>query len=141
MPKPEKFEVRIPSDTTIAQEVQERIVGHMERLSYTARDIFSVRLSLEEAITNAIRHGNGNDPKRHVLIECEVDPQRLLVRIQDEGNGFDPSTIPDPTDDDHLELTGGRGLLLMHTYMSSVKYNEDGNVVTLIRNRSPDESE
>ena len=106
MSAPEKFEVAIPSDTTIAQEVQERIIAELEKRQYTSRDVFGVRLSLEEAITNAIRHGNGNDKSLDVLISCEITDDLLRVEVEDQGPGFKPDAVPDPTADENLDLPG-----------------------------------
>lgn len=133
---PEKFEIAIPSDTTIAQDVQERIVAELEKRNYTSRDVFGVRLSLEEAITNAIRHGNGNDKSLEVVINCEITDDLLRVAIEDQGDGFVPANVPDPTEDENLELTGGRGVLLMEAYMSKVEYNAKGNRVLLEKVRT-----
>lgn len=141
MPAPEKFQVRIPSDTTVAQDVQERIIAGLERHNFETKDVFGVRLSLEEAITNAIRHGNGNDKSLEVCIECEITDTLLRVVIEDQGAGFDPETVPDPTDADHLAIPGGRGLLLMNAYMSRVEYNEKGNRVTLEKDRAAESAD
>ena len=136
MAAPRKIEVAIPSNTTIAQEIQEDICAELEKRNYTSRDVFGVRLSLEEAITNAIRHGNGNDESLKVLINCEISDELMRIEIEDQGPGFQPADVPDPTTDENLESPGGRGVLLMEAYMSKVEYNEKGNRVILERTRS-----
>lgn len=141
MSAPEKFEVAIPSDTTIAQEVQERIIAELEKRQYTSRDVFGVRLSLEEAITNAIRHGNGNDKSLEVFISCEITDDVMRVEVQDQGPGFKPEAVPDPTADENLDLPGGRGVLLMNAYMTRVAYNEKGNRVILEKARTVESAE
>ncbi len=141
MPDPVKFEVSIPSDTTVAQDVQERIISELERRSYTSRDVFGVRLALEEAITNAIRHGNGNDKALKVEIVCEITDDLMHVEIQDQGPGFRPESVPDPTTDDNLDQPGGRGVLLMNAYMSLVAYNDSGNRVILEKSRTVESPE
>jgi serine/threonine-protein kinase RsbW len=141
MADPEKFELAIPSNTTIAQEVQERIIAELEKRNYTSRDVFGVRLSLEEAITNAIRHGNGNDESLMVKINCEISDDLMRVVVTDQGEGFTPSDVPDPTADENLELAGGRGVLLMEAYMSKVEYNEKGNQVILEKIRTVESAE
>ena len=133
---PEKFEVAIPSDTTAAQQVQERIIGELEKRKYASRDVFGTRLALEEALTNAIRHGNGNDKSLEVLISCEITDDLLRVEVEDQGPGFKLESVPDPTADENLDLPGGRGVLLMNAYMSRVEYNEKGNRVILERART-----
>ncbi|REJ94464.1 MAG: ATP-binding protein [Planctomycetota bacterium] len=131
MATPERFRETIPSDLQEAERVQERIISLLETMEFGARDVFGMRLALEEAIVNAIKHGNGMDPSKSVEILCEIGDERALVVITDEGPGFDPKDIPDPTDDDNLEKPGGRGIMLMKAFMTRVEYNERGNTVTL----------
>ena len=131
-----EFQVTIPSDTGEAQAVQERIIEAMEKYEYSPRDLFSVRLALEEALTNSIKHGNGMDPARTVAIECEITPDRMHVAIEDEGDGFNPDDVPDPTAEENLERPCGRGLMLIRTYMSQVRFNDRGNRVILEKERS-----
>src|SRR5690242_13567435 len=94
----EQFEVRIPSDTVEGQAVQERIVHLLETLHFPPRDVFGVRLALEEAIVNAIKHGNGMDRSKTVRINCRVDNALVRIEIEDQGEGFIPEEVPDPTD-------------------------------------------
>ncbi len=68
----DEFQVAIPSKTGEGQAVQERIVSLLEQLEYPPRDVFGVRLALEEALVNAIKHGNGMVPSKLVRIECRV---------------------------------------------------------------------
>ncbi len=135
MPTPEQFEVVIPSDTTLGQEVQERIVGRLEEREFPPRDVFGVRLALEEALVNAIKHGNGMDPEKSVKIHWRIDDQSVLVEIEDEGPGFVPEDVPDPTAEENLERPCGRGIMLMRSFMSRVEYNERGNRVILEKRR------
>jgi serine/threonine-protein kinase RsbW len=137
MPKSEHFEVVIPSDTAKGQEVQERIVGRLEELEFPPRDVFGVRLALEEALVNAIKHGNGMDPDKNVKIMWRIDPVSVGVEIEDEGPGFIPAEVPDPTAEENLERPCGRGIMLMKSFMSRVEYNERGNRVILEKRRDP----
>jgi serine/threonine-protein kinase RsbW len=105
-------------------------------LGYADQDFFGIRLALEEAIVNAIRHGHRNDPSKIVHIRYQASQQQLLVEIQDEGPGFDPEGVPDPLSPENLERPGGRGVLLMRFYMTWVLYNRRGNCVTLCKRRS-----
>ncbi len=131
-----QFEVAIPSNTSEGYEVQERILSLLEGNGYSSRDIFGVKLSLEEALVNAIKHGNGMDPEKLVKVHCSIDENECLIVIEDEGEGFDPSDVPDPTDDDNLEKPSGRGLMLMRAFMTRVEYNDRGNRVELFKSRS-----
>ncbi|MCC7423097.1 MAG: ATP-binding protein [Planctomycetaceae bacterium] len=134
----EHFEVTIPSDTVQGQAVQERIVRMLETLDYPPRDVFGVRLALEEAIVNAIKHGNGMDPEKNVRIECSISSERVTIEIEDQGEGFVPSEVPDPTDFENLEKPCGRGLMLMRSFMNRIDFNETGNRVTIEKIRGVD---
>ncbi len=133
----DEFEVTIPSKTGEGQAVQERIVSLLEQLEYPMRDVFGVRLALEEALVNAIKHGNGMDPGKTVRIECRVNRESVWVRIEDQGAGFDVNDLPDPTLEENLEKPSGRGVLLMREFMTQVKYNDKGNCVILEKRRDP----
>ena len=107
--------------------VQERIVQLLEQRNYPMRDVFGVRLALEEALVNAIKHGNRMDPNKTVRIKCQVLEDKVRITIEDEGEGFNASEVPDPTMDENLEKPGGRGIMLMRSFMTLIEYNEKGN--------------
>lgn len=137
----EEFEIVIPSDTAAGQLVQDRIIRHLEELRYDDRDIFGVRLAIEEALVNAIKHGNGMDPNKTVRIACRVDQLKIRVEIEDQGTGFQLEEIPDPTADENLERPCGRGIMLMRAFMSLIEYNEIGNRVVLEKLRTLEEGQ
>ena len=103
-------------------------------------DIFSIKLALEEALVNAIKHGNQLDPDKSVRVSYRITPDRFDVKITDEGPGFNPEDVPDPTAPENLERPCGRGLLLIRGFMTSVEYKGKGNVVAMskVRNGTPD---
>ncbi len=137
MPVHEQFEVVIPSDTEAGQAVQERIVSRLESLEYSMRDVFGVRLALEEALVNAIKHGNGLDPDKTVRVNCLIEDDLLRVEIEDQGPGFNMGDVPDPTAEENLERPCGRGIMLIRSFMTSVEYNAKGNRVVLEKRRTP----
>lgn len=141
MASTDEFDVTIPSDTAKGREVQEQIVGSIEQRGYAPRDVFGVRLALEEALVNAIKHGNRMDPDKVVRIRWEVDEAHIKVVIEDQGEGFDVSDVPDPTDDENLDKPGGRGIMLMRSFMSEVSYNDSGNRLTLVKRRDDDDDD
>ena len=136
MPVHEQFEVVIPSDTDAGQAVQERIVARLESLEYSMRDVFGIRLALEEALVNAIKHGNGLDPDKTVRVNCLIEDDLLRVEIEDQGPGFNMGDVPDPTADENLERPCGRGIMLIRSFMTSVEYNAKGNRVVLEKRRT-----
>ena len=136
MPVHEQFEVVIPSDTDAGQAVQERIVARLESLGYSMRDVFGIRLALEEALVNAIKHGNGLDPDKTVRVNCLIEDDFLRVEIEDQGPGFNMGDVPDPTAEENLERPCGRGIMLIRSFMTSVEYNAKGNRVVLEKRRT-----
>ena len=131
MSNTEAFDVTIPSDTARGREVQEQIIGSLEAQGFSPRDVFGVQLALEEAIVNAIKHGNRMDPDKTVRIQWEVNPQFVRVSIEDQGEGFEVADVPDPTDDENLDKPGGRGIMLMRSFMTSVEYGGHGNILVM----------
>lgn len=123
----------IPSDTAIAADFVAEVVDVMASREWPARDIFRVQLAFDEAIVNAIRHGNRFDPNKTVDVEIQCNCETIQIRITDQGAGFDPSSIPDPREDELLEVPGGRGVLLIHELMTSVQYNDVGNEVLMLK--------
>jgi serine/threonine-protein kinase RsbW len=126
-------DVVIASDAAEARRIQEEIEQALQAGRASDRDLFSIKLALEEAIVNAIKHGNQLDRSKKVQISYRVSPERFEITITDEGFGFDPADVPDPTAVENLERPCGRGLMLMRHYMSEVAYNARGNSVTMAR--------
>ena len=136
-----EFEEIIPSNTAAGQSVQERIIQLLEELRFEDRDVFGIRLALEEALVNAIKHGNQMDPSKTVRIMFRAGFQKVRIEIEDQGEGFHPAEVPDPTADENLERPCGRGIMLMRAFMTSITYNPSGNCVILEKERSEPESE
>ena len=124
-------DVTIPSDPVEARRVQEDIEHLLRRNHFCDHDIFGIKLALEEALVNAIKHGNQMDPHKKVHISYQVRPDLFDIHITDEGGGFDPCDVPDPTVAENLERPCGRGLMLMRYYMSQVTFSSTGNSVRM----------
>lgn len=122
--------------------------------------VMRVGIALDEALSNAIHHGNlemDSDLRqvdeqgyrallelrrtmrpyceRRVEVTARLTHERAVYTIRDEGRGFDPRTLPDPTDPTNLEKTSGRGLLLIRTFMDEVHHNDRGTEITMIKRR------
>jgi serine/threonine-protein kinase RsbW len=126
----------IASEHDAGRRVQEEVLEQLERHHWTEHDVFGVRLAMEEALVNAIKHGNRLDQSKRVRFACKLSPERIWIEITDEGPGFKPDDVPDPTDPERLECTSGRGLMLMRSFMTHVEFNETGNRVTMAKDRS-----
>jgi serine/threonine-protein kinase RsbW len=114
----------------------EAVAAAMTAHCYPDKDLFAIRLALEEAIVNAVKHGNECDAGKEVRLRHCVEGDHVLAEVEDEGRGFDPHAVPDPRDAENLERSCGRGLFLMRAYMTWIRYNASGNCVTLCKRRS-----
>ncbi len=109
------------------------ILPKLKAHNFNEEDIFAVHLAMEEAFINAVRHGNKMDPQKEVKIDYLVDEGKVEISMTDEGQGFDPDVVPDPRCGENLYKTGGRGLLLIRSYMDVVEFNNRGNRVRMVR--------
>lgn len=126
----------IPSKSGAGLAVVEEILGQLQRQHWGERDRFGIHLAMEEALTNALEHGNRFDPQKHIQLSCRIARDLLRLEIADQGHGFDPANIPDPTRPEHLEIPCGRGIMLMRYFMSRVEFNPTGNRVILEKQRA-----
>ncbi|MDR2438783.1 MAG: ATP-binding protein [Planctomycetaceae bacterium] len=125
-----------PSDMNIAHNLIEEVIEQIESNGWSNKEKFAVNMALEEALINAIQHGNCSDPSKLVRCSCRLNSQRIYVRIEDEGSGFNPNAIPDPTDPEHIMIASGRGVLLIKSFVSRVQWNENGNVLEFEKERN-----
>ncbi len=125
----------IPSSPGAGRGVLEEVLRQLERQRWVEHDIFGVHLAMEEALANAIKHGNRSDAAKFIHVSCRLTDDLVHIEISDQGPGFDPTSVPDPTDEAHLELPRGRGLMLMRSFMSRVAYNAAGNCVVMEKDR------
>jgi serine/threonine-protein kinase RsbW len=114
----------------------EPFVADLAAAGFSEKEVFGIRLSVEEAIINGIKHGNAGDQSKQVRIEYNVSPQQVVVSIEDEGTGFNPDSVPDPLAAENLERPCGRGVFLMRCYMTWVQFNERGNAVKMCKKKS-----
>jgi serine/threonine-protein kinase RsbW len=126
------------SELDAVREVQGEIKGALQAGGFTDKDQFYIELAVEEALVNALKHGNQLDSGKKVFVRVEIGADRFDIRVEDEGPGFNPTDVPDPTAPENLERPCGRGLLLIRNFMSDVRYHGKGNVVTMSKNRSID---
>ncbi len=121
----------IASSVDAGHRVLDELLSKLNGETWTSRDMFGIRLALEEAIVNAIKHGNRLDAGKQVRVVCKSTDTKICIEITDQGPGFDPEAVPDCTDPQHIDAPNGRGIMLMRNFMSRVEYNETGNVVTM----------
>jgi serine/threonine-protein kinase RsbW len=133
-------EVDIPSDVAFIETVVDLVRRECQVMAFGRRQIMlNVPVALTEALSNAILRGNGDDPAKHVHVRAEVDTQRLIIEIGDEGDGFDlDKSEIDPTTPDNIDREDGRGLYLMRKLMDRVERVEvpSGSMVRMTLNRA-----
>jgi len=131
IPMSESFEIAsIPSEI---EGICNKIIADMGNAKFSKDDVFAVHLALEEALINAVKHGNQMDPSKKVKVEYTINTNKIKITIEDEGRGFKPDEVPDPRLGENLYKYDGRGLLLIQSFMDQVEFNEYGNCLNMIR--------
>jgi serine/threonine-protein kinase RsbW len=128
------FDKVIRSDPKVIDDALSEITAVLKRLDW-CDDIDFVALAIQEALTNALVHGNRYDPGKMIGISVILDNDGdLFVRIKDSGSGFDPNKLPNPLATEALLSTHGRGIFLMRQFMDEVEFNFDhGTEVRMYR--------
>ncbi len=122
----------VPNDLARAKKPERLILEEIEACGYCENATFAIKLALEEAMTNAFRHGNKCDPSKQITIQYAITPERVEIEIRDEGEGFQPDVIPDPTLPENIDRPHGRGIMRMRSYLDEVEYCKTGNSVRLV---------
>lgn len=134
---PVEISVRVPTNLDVVEEAVDLVARHCLASGLppvAAR--FKLRVALSEALANAIIYGNCLDLAKFVDVRVEVTRETLAVHVCDEGDGFDPTSIPDPTQPDAIERPSGRGLFLIRQLVDEVRFNEKGNSICMIMRRA-----
>lgn len=124
--------LELPNDLQTIEHVVEYVIRRCECTRDDAEMAMNLRVGLTEALSNAMLYGNERDPSKRVRVEVCLDGGRVTARVTDEGNGFDPESVPDPTEPANLTKPCGRGLFLMRQLCDEVLFNDKGNSVTLV---------
>ena len=127
----------IPSDTAAGRCVLGEVLVQLEARNWSRREVFAVHLAMEEALVNAIIHGNKLDAERKIRVVCDLTTESIRIEIADEGDGFDPSAVPDPREPDRLDTPSGRGVMLMREFMTRVEFCDLGSRIVLEKDRMP----
>ncbi len=115
--------------------IAEKLVDEVSEISNLSVELYgNVLVTIIEAVSNAIKHGNYEDKSKCVRISCEILSRKLVFTIRDEGSGFEINEIPDPTLPRNIERPNGRGVYLMRKLASKVTYSEGGKVLTIVFN-------
>jgi serine/threonine-protein kinase RsbW len=126
--------MKVPSEAQYIREVSSKINDSLSRYKVEEEKLFEIKLCVEEALRNAMVHGNDSDARKMVSISYEIDPKRVSIEISDEGNGFDHKKLPDPTKDENITRTYGRGVFLIKKFMDKVEFAGSGNIIKMTKN-------
>lgn len=138
MPQTVEFKRELAATPEGAEKVLEEILQALADSGVTCGDADEIRMALREALNNAVRHGSKLDAKKKVYVACRCDPQEgLWVQIRDEGKGFDPDKVPDPTHPENIERPGGRGVYMIRQLMDEVEYRDNGRELIMRRRPRP----
>ena len=134
---PYRLRCWIPSKRTAINSAVDEVCRLADRCGCPEDRLTDLEIALREALANAISHGNNLHPGRRVFLRCYAGPgSGILVAVRDEGQGFDPDTVPDPRTADRMHLTHGRGLMLMRELMDHLEFRRGGSEVVLLQKLS-----
>lgn len=136
----EHIAFELPSALSPMHVVLEYLIKRVEKLGVCKPEQSNLFVALDEAFVNAVKHGNKFDARKLVRVTADVTNAEAKFTIEDEGEGFDINSIPDPLDPDNLFKTSGRGVLFIYNIMDEVKYNERGNRLTMVKKAPPEEN-
>jgi serine/threonine-protein kinase RsbW len=137
----EIVEIEIPSVVELLNPILSYLTERVEKLGVIDSSTSNLFVALDEAFANAIRHGNKLDPSKMVRIAADLSVEEASFTIEDEGEGFDVSSIPDPRDPMNLMKASGRGVFFISSIMDEVRYNERGNKITMVKRTDGEKTE
>jgi serine/threonine-protein kinase RsbW len=126
----------MPSDVDCIEHAVSLVARHcLAGVAADDRLRFRLQVAVSEALANAVVRGNGEDPTKLVSVEAELLSHRIVIRVTDEGPGFDPARIPEPLAPHQVRGTGGRGLFLIRKLVDDVRFNERGTSICMTLSR------
>jgi serine/threonine-protein kinase RsbW len=132
MAKP-SLTMTIHSSYADKKKAEDRILKIVAASGFKQDSMFAVKLALDEALNNAVKHGNRLDPAKKVKIVVNVTPLQVEIIIEDEGVGFEREHVPDPRHEENLEKCCGRGILLIESYMDVAEWTKGGRRLRMIK--------
>jgi serine/threonine-protein kinase RsbW len=124
----------IPSTFDAVESLLGRILTLAREMKCGKRQLVDIELALREALANAVVHGNRQDPEKQVIVRCFCQPDRgMLLVVEDEGAGFDPNSVPDPTQGERVFESHGRGLFLIRRSVDRVRFSKSGRRLTMVK--------
>lgn len=128
-----KDEFEVPSALAEVRPAADRFLKFLGQVQLEETDLFDLRLCFEESLINAIKYGNRQKREVPVKLEAAYNDREIYLAVEDQGNGFNPGSLKDPTEDDNLETTAGRGIYLIQHLMDRVEFNSKGNRIEMTK--------
>jgi serine/threonine-protein kinase RsbW len=132
----ETTELKLPSRIEAVAEAAAAVAALVNQLGIDENAAFGIDMSVREAITNAVLHGNQQDQDKTVDVTIRRSADSLEIKVHDQGLGFNPQAVPDPTKEENLLKTSGRGIFFMRTFMDEVDWlirPEGGTTVRMVK--------
>ena len=131
--KMDKTVIRVPSEIRSIRDVSTKLLNDLKPYGVSEDTLFDIRLCTEEAVRNAIVHGNLSDRELLITVTYWIEDGKIFIEVEDEGVGFDRTSLPDPTVGDNILKGSGRGVYLIEKLMDSAVFNETCNKITMIK--------
>ncbi|HUE81854.1 MAG TPA: ATP-binding protein [Pyrinomonadaceae bacterium] len=131
-------ELRLPSRIEVVEEVATAIAGIIKSSEFEEEAAFGIDLAVREAVTNAVLHGNNADESKFIEVILKSSQESIEISVHDQGAGFNPNEVPDPTDEENILKTDGRGIFFMRNFMDEVDWQinpEGGTTVRMLKKR------
>ena len=125
------IELRIQTRPENINQLENYVQEVVTQVGMGSNKFADILISLTEAVNNAMIHGNKNCEEKNVLIRCKGQKTGIAFLVKDEGDGFNPSEVPNPTDENLLDCCGGRGVYIMTQLADRVKYMDNGTTVEM----------
>ena len=130
-------DIRIKSELTNVKGLSKEVLKALDRFKLDHRTLSDVKLAIEEALINAITHGNKSHPDAQVDFSYCIDSEKVSIIIKDQGEGFDYRKIPKAVRKKDISKTSGRGIFLITHVMDDVRFNKSGNQITMVKYLHP----
>jgi serine/threonine-protein kinase RsbW len=133
-----RLSLTLDSVLTTVDTIEQNAFDFAKRAGFDEDTASNISMVAREAGVNAVVHGNKYDPAKHVTANFEASSDSVLIRVADQGPGFDPSSLPDPLAPENLLRSSGRGVFLMRTFMDEVNFRQlsPGTEITLMKRRT-----
>jgi len=124
---------KLPSRLEMIPQFVPAVIEKLEKSGLSKEELFDVKLCLDEALVNAIKHGNKFSLEHHIEVEAEITGDSLIIQVRDRGQGYDYTKIPNPTEKSNLEKNHGRGVFLIKTLMDKVEHSDCGRTIKMVK--------